>query len=50
MIWFMGIPWNMIKEYTCISSAPIIIVLLLLGAQIVLAQGSTVATFIYTLF
>jgi hypothetical protein len=29
---------------------PIIIVLLLLGALIVLAQGSAVAPFIYTLF
>ena len=30
--------------------APIIIVLVLLGALIVLAQGSAVAPFIYTLF
>jgi len=30
--------------------APIIIVLLLLGALIVLSQGSAVAPFIYTLF
>jgi len=30
--------------------APIIIVLLLLGALIVLTQGSAVAPFIYTLF
>jgi hypothetical protein len=30
--------------------APIILVLLLLGALIVLTQGSTVAPFIYTLF
>jgi hypothetical protein len=30
--------------------APIIIVLLLLGALIVLGQGSAVAPFIYTLF
>jgi hypothetical protein len=30
--------------------APIIIVLLLLGALIVLSQGSAIAPFIYTLF
>jgi hypothetical protein len=30
--------------------APIIVVLLLLGALLVLAQGSAVAPFIYTLF
>ncbi len=30
--------------------APIIIVLLLLGALVVLSQGSAVAPFIYTLF
>jgi Family of unknown function (DUF5989) len=30
--------------------APIIIVMLLLGALIVLAQGSAIAPFIYTLF
>jgi hypothetical protein len=30
--------------------APIVVVLLLLGALIVLAQGSAVAPFIYTLF
>jgi hypothetical protein len=30
--------------------APIIIVMVLLGALIVLAQGSAVAPFIYTLF
>lgn len=30
--------------------APIILVMLLLGALIVLAQGSAVAPFIYTLF
>lgn len=30
--------------------APIIVTLLLLGALIVLAQGSTIAPFIYTIF
>ena len=30
--------------------APIIIILLLLGSLLVLAQGSTVAPFIYTIF
>ncbi|MDX2478521.1 MAG: DUF5989 family protein [Gammaproteobacteria bacterium] len=38
------------KERKKFWLAPIIIVLLLLGTLIVLAQGSAVAPFIYTLF
>jgi len=38
------------KERKKFWLAPIIIVLLLLGALLVFAQGSAVAPFIYTLF
>ena len=42
--------WEFMKERKKFWLAPIIIVLLLLGTLIVLAQGSAVAPFIYTLF
>jgi hypothetical protein len=42
--------WGFMKERKKFWLAPIIIVLLLLGALIVLTQGSAVAPFIYTLF
>lgn len=42
--------WDFMKERKKFWLAPIIIVLLLLGALIVLSQGSAVAPFIYTLF
>jgi len=42
--------WGFMKERKKFWLAPIIIVLLLLGALIVLSQGSAVAPFIYTLF
>jgi competence protein ComGC len=42
--------WAFMKERKKFWLAPIIIVLLLLGALLVLAQGSAVAPFIYTLF
>lgn len=42
--------WGFMKERKKFWLAPIIIVLLLLGALLVLAQGSAVAPFIYTLF
>jgi hypothetical protein len=42
--------WAFMKERKKFWLAPIIIVLLLLGTLIVLAQGSAVAPFIYTLF
>ena len=41
--------WAFMKERKKFWLAPIIIVLLLLGTLIVLAQGSAVAPFIYTL-
>lgn len=42
--------WQFMKERKKFWLAPIIIILLLLGALIVLTQGSAVAPFIYTLF
>lgn len=42
--------WAFMRERKKFWLAPIIIVMLLLGMLIVLAQGSAVAPFIYTLF
>jgi len=42
--------WAFTKERKNFWLAPIIIVMLLLGALIVLSEGSAVAPFIYTLF
>lgn len=42
--------WAFLRVRKKFWLAPIIIVLLLLGALIVLSQGSAVAPFIYTLF
>ena len=42
--------WAFMRERKKFWMAPIIIVLLLLGVLIVLAEGSAVAPFIYTLF
>jgi hypothetical protein len=42
--------WDFLKIRKKFWMAPIILVLLLLGALIVLSQGSAVAPFIYTLF
>ena len=42
--------WGFLKVRKKFWMAPIIIVLLLLGALIVLTRGSAVAPFIYTLF
>jgi hypothetical protein len=42
--------WGFMRERKKFWLAPIIVVLLLLGALLVLAQGSAVAPFIYTLF
>ncbi len=42
--------WLFMRERKKFWLAPIIIVMLLLGALIVLAQGSAVAPFVYTLF
>jgi hypothetical protein len=50
MIDFMTDLWGFMKERKKFWMAPIIAVMLLLGALIVLTQGSAVAPFIYTLF
>ena len=42
--------WGFMRERKKFWLAPIIFVMLLLGALIVLTQGSAVAPFIYTLF
>jgi hypothetical protein len=42
--------WLFMRERKKFWLAPIIIVLMLLGGLIVIAQGSAVAPFIYTLF
>ena len=42
--------WDFMRVRQKFWLAPIIIVLLLLGALIVFAQGSAVAPFIYTIF
>ncbi len=42
--------WSFLKERKKFWLLPIILVMLLLGALIVLTQGSAIAPFIYTLF
>jgi len=42
--------WGFMKERKKFWLLPIIVVLLLVGVLLVLAQGSAVAPFIYTLF
>jgi len=42
--------WAFMKARKKFWLAPIIIIMLLLGALLVLSQGSVVAPFIYTLF
>ena len=42
--------WDFMKLRKKFWLAPIVIILVLLGALLVLAQGSAVAPFIYTLF
>ena len=42
--------WGFMRERKKFWLAPIVLVLLLLGALIVFSQGSAVAPFIYTLF
>jgi len=42
--------WGFMRQRKKFWLAPIIIVMLLLGALLIFAQGSAVAPFIYTLF
>jgi hypothetical protein len=46
----LGDLWQFMRERKKFWLAPIIVVMVLLGALIVLAQGSAIAPFIYTLF
>lgn len=50
MIEFLTDLWDFMRVRKKFWLAPIIIVLLLLGALLVFAQGSAMAPFIYTLF
>jgi len=42
--------WSFLKVRKKLWLAPIILVLLVLGGLLILAQGSVIAPFIYTLF
>jgi hypothetical protein len=42
--------WGFMRERKKFWLAPIVMVLLLLGALVVFSQGSAIAPFIYTLF
>jgi len=50
MLEFLGDLWAFMRERWKFWLAPIIILMVLLGALLVLAQGSAIAPFIYTLF
>ena len=50
MMDFLQDLWGFMRERKKYWLAPIILVMLLLGVLIVVAQGSAVAPFIYTLF
>jgi hypothetical protein len=50
MFEFLKDLWDFMRERKKFWLAPIILVMLLLGLLIVVAQGSAVAPFIYTLF
>jgi len=50
MIDFLKDLWDFMRERKKFWLAPLVLVMVLLGALIVLAQGSAVAPFIYTLF
>lgn len=50
MFEFLGDLWAFMRERKKYWMAPIILIMVLLGMLIVLAQGSAVAPFIYTLF
>ena len=50
MLELLGDLWGFMRERKKFWLAPIIIVLVLLGGLLIVAQGSAVAPFIYTLF
>jgi len=47
---FLGELWQFLKARKKFWLLPIILVMLVLGGLLILAQGSAVAPFIYTLF
>ena len=50
MIEFLQDLWGFMRERKKFWLAPIIVLMVLLGALIVLGQGSALAPFIYTIF
>ena len=50
MVEFLSDLWQFMRQRKKFWLAPIIFVMVLLGALIVFAQGSAIAPFIYTLF
>ena len=50
MVEFLSDLWDFMRARKKFWLSPIIIVLLLLGVLIVLAEGTAVAPFVYTLF
>jgi hypothetical protein len=50
MIEFLQDLWSFMRERKKFWLAPVIILMVIFGALIVVAQGSAVAPFIYTLF
>lgn len=50
MLEFLNDLWAFMRERKKFWLAPLIVVLLILGSLLVLAQGSSLAPFIYTLF
>jgi hypothetical protein len=50
MLDFLNDLWGYMKTHKKFWLAPIILFLVVLGALLVLAQGSAIAPFIYTLF
>jgi hypothetical protein len=50
MLEFLRDIWGFMRERKKFWLAPILLVMILLGALIVVSQGSAVAPFIYTLF
>ena len=50
MLELLGDLWGFMRERKKFWLAPIIVAMVLLGGLLILAQGSAVAPFIYTLF
>ena len=50
MLEFLSDLWSFMRERKKFWLAPIILVMVLMGVLLVVAQGSAVAPFIYTLF